>query len=78
MAYDKKNLVALRNHLLTLVEDIDDVIVEGDADEDAKSAQWEDYTYNPNWTYYGGTKTTGRLRRDSMTVTRALAEMRKP
>lgn len=32
----------------------------------------------PQWPYWGGTKTSGAMRRKSMELTRALAELRKP
>jgi hypothetical protein len=37
-----------------------------------------EYVTGPQWPYYGGSKTTGALRRRSLDLTRALAELRKP
>lgn len=75
--YDRtqlKNLMGLLNDMRELVQA---TIDEGDNDS-RWDAEKREFTTRPVWPYYGGTRTTGELRRRSMDLTRALAELRKP
>ena len=78
MSYQKSELHNLQRLLLKLHAEIDVVIDEGNATEDWYTANWEDHQYRSNWNYTGGTKATGQMRRTSLDLTRALAELRKP
>lgn len=78
MSYSKRELVALNAQLADMMQAVNTVISEGDATEDYRASEWEDHQYNPDWIYYGGTKATGALRRKSLDLTRALAELRRP
>jgi hypothetical protein len=69
--YDKAELrrvIALCNDVRHFAEA---TIAEGDTHR-------REFMEGGQWPYYGGTKTTGALRRRSLDLTRALAEMRKP
>lgn len=75
--YDKAELKAVAK-LAREVADLADATVK-EADE---NREWDHEARKtvtrPRWPWHGGTKTTGALRRRSMDLTRALAQLRKP
>ena len=77
MSLARTDLEKLRELLREVQNLVDRVIEEGNADEDRRAHAWSDHKHTRNWIYYGGTKVTGALRRRSLDLTRALAEMRK-
>jgi len=78
MSYSKQELVNLNALLSEMMRSVNEVISEGNATENEHAARWDDHEFNPDWTYYGGTSKTGAMRRKSLDLTRALAELRKP
>lgn len=69
-----KNIIALCDQMSALAAD---VITEAENQHrwNPETRQHESYK---QWPYLGGTRTTGTMRHHSMTLTRALADLRKP
>lgn len=76
MSYSKnelKDVIKLCNELSNLAAE---VLAEGDH-QYLYNMDTREHEYRPSWPYSGGTKASGALRRRSLDMTRALAELRK-
>lgn len=77
MSYSKQELIGLQADLSDLMKLVNEVISEGNENEQ-QFAKWQKQEPAESWTYHGGTRATGAMRRKSMDVTRALARLRRP
>lgn len=75
--YEKKQLEDLSSLCAELGSLIEATISEANTQR-RYDLETRSFQTGPQWPYYGGSKTTGALRRKSLDLTRALAEMRKP
>lgn len=77
MSYSKRELA----DVIRLCDELADLAnkVTAEANEfTVWDSQNQQLVRRPQWPYWGGTKATGAMRRKSMELTRALAELRKP